>query len=216
MTKDTIVGFIKIGEKKFIEDLYINGTIFMNPISRFKEIEDNNLRGDTLEGSHYIEQGDFLKLKIKDKWIEFNRGVQDFNCQLYLDYDNVNGNIYSLYTLRMPVVSDKIIIDKKNLEFGDTFLLISYVDKFMSRVREQLDKENLKYKYGFVKYYYNKTFTGTAGVFHKSDKYAYQEEFRFFIETSGQGPLAFKIGSIKDISKVFNIEDLLDISIIKK
>ncbi len=42
----TIRMFLEFGCKKDITDLYLNGTIYMSPIQRFREIEDCELRGD--------------------------------------------------------------------------------------------------------------------------------------------------------------------------
>ncbi|MFP4042712.1 MAG: hypothetical protein ACLFT6_08170 [Bacteroidales bacterium] len=39
----------------------------MNPIKKFREIEDNCLRGDIHEGSHYVEQGNYLRIKLDSK-----------------------------------------------------------------------------------------------------------------------------------------------------
>lgn len=188
----------------------------MNTINRFKEIEDNFLRGDLQEGRHIVKQGDFLKLKINNKWIEFNKKNRDFNCQLYYEYERTNGNIFSLYTLFMPMTSNKIVVDKKNLEFGDTCLLISYTDEFMKRVSAEMEKKKINLQYGLVQYYNYKTFSGKAGVFHKSNKFEYQNEFRLFIENENIKSFILRLGSINDISKIFNSKDLLDITVEKK
>jgi hypothetical protein len=41
----TILAFLKFGVKEHILDLYENGTVYMNTIQYFKELEDKELRG---------------------------------------------------------------------------------------------------------------------------------------------------------------------------
>ena len=45
-----IKAFIKFGSEKNILDLYTNGTVFLNTIQYFRNIEDGELRGDKYEG----------------------------------------------------------------------------------------------------------------------------------------------------------------------
>jgi hypothetical protein len=208
-----LCAFIKIGQEQHIHDLYDNGTIYINIIARFKEIEDNFVRGDRYEGDYYVEQADFLKLYIKDKLIAFTKQTDDFNSQLYIEYQKTNGHIYSLYSLFTPEDSDKIIVDNRILDFGDTCLFIHNVDEFWNRLKSELEKNKLKFKYGFVKYYDYKTFIGRAGVFHKSNRFEYQNEFRVFIKDEIKNPLKILIGNLSDISKIFKSKDLLDIRI---
>ena len=98
MAQNALYGFIKLGKKEHIEDLLYNGTIYMNPIKKFKEIEDNHLRGDIHEGSHYVEQGNYLRIVLDGEVIDFHKVLKNFNCQLYREYNHADGNIYSLYS----------------------------------------------------------------------------------------------------------------------
>lgn len=215
MANKGLYGFFKIGKEEHIEDLYQNGTIFMNPVSKFKKIEDEHLRGDIHEGSHYVEQANFLRIKFEEQVLDLHDELQNFNCQIYREYKNTRGNIYSLYSFLVEEGQDKFIIDKRNLGFGDTCLFIQDPDEFINRIKKNLDKQNLKYHYGFVKYYDYKTFSGFAGVFHKSNKFEYQNEFRFFVEKNSDTPLVLKNGSISDISTKFRTKSSLNIEIIK-
>lgn len=217
MNKKEIVAFVKIGNKEHIEEFCHKGLIYMNPISFFKKIEDGKLRGDIHEGRHLVSQGDFIKLKINDDWLEFNKEKdQSFNCQFYQEYAKTKGNIFSMYTLFMPVNNENITVDKRNLEFGDYCLVITYTSEFMNRVKSSFEAMRIKLNYSFVNYYDYKTYSGKAGVFHKSNIYDYQNEFRLFYENENNTPFSLKIGSISDISKICKSQALLDIKVWRK
>lgn len=47
----SILVFLKFGEEKHIKDLFHNGSIYMNPIQYFRQIEDEPLRSDIYEGA---------------------------------------------------------------------------------------------------------------------------------------------------------------------
>ncbi len=217
MSQKEIVAFIKIGEKKHLEEFYHKGLIYMNPINFFKNIEDGKLRGDLHEGRHIVSQGDFIKLKINNDWLEFSKQKnQYFNCQFYQEYAKTKGNIFSMYTLFMPKEGELVSVDERNLEFGDYCLVITYTEEFINRVKASFEANSIKFKCGFVDYYNYKIFSGKAGVFHKSNIYDYQNEFRLFYENESDNPFSIRIGSISDISKIFKSQALLDIRIWRK
>ena len=101
------------------------------------------------------------------------------------------------------------------MEFGDTCLYIQDADTFISRVKRALDEKGLKYYYGMVRYYNYKEFSGHAGIFHKSNKFEYQNEFRFYVENKTNKPLLLNIGSIEDIATKLSSKSLMEIEIIE-
>jgi len=70
-----------------------------------------------------------------------------------------------------------------------------------------------EYEYGLVRYYETKKYSGPLNIFYKPDRFKYQKEFRFFVKRNESGPLKIKIGSIKDISYIFDITRLDKIGI---
>lgn len=217
MSQKEIVAFVKIGEKEHIDEFYYNGLIYMNPINYFKKIEDRKLRGDVHEGRCLVSQGDTIRLKLNNDWLEFSKETnQSFNCQYYQEYEKTKGNIFSMHTLFMPEDNEILTVDKRNQEFGDYCLIITYTEEFIKRVKASFEAKNIKLNYGLVKYYDYKTFSGKAGVFHKSNIYDYQNEFRLFCENESDNPFSIRIGSISDISKVFKSQDLSDIRVWRK
>lgn len=90
-----IKAFIKFGSEKNIIDLYNNGTVFLNAIQYFRNIEDGELRGDKYEGvSEVINSlpGTF-KIKKSEQEFRFEK------VHLRKSFKEILGNIYSLYAI---------------------------------------------------------------------------------------------------------------------
>lgn len=208
MTEIGLFFLIKIGKKKYMYELYEHGAIFMNNISYFRQYEDNELRGDKEEGIKGIEQIAHLKLLHNDKVIASgSSGRLKFH-----DYDN-DGNIYSLMAITSFEDPDSFQIDKKNKRFGDCFVVIAEVKDFIDRIEDKLKKLKFEYEYGLVRYYDLNKHSGPLDVFCKPNNFEYQKEFRFFVKRNETSPLKLKIGSIKDISYIFDINKLEKIGI---
>lgn len=206
MAKIGLFYLIKIGKEKYMNELYDHGVIFMNNIDYFRRYEDNELRGDKEEGIKGIEQAADIKLIHNGKLI-----AHGGSGQLKFHYYDNNGNIYSLMAITSLEDPDSFQIDGKNKRFGDYFVVITEVKDFIDRIEDKL--KGLKYEYGLVKYYDSKKYSGPLDVFCKPDNFEYQREFRFFVKRNKTGPLKLKIGSIKDISYIFNVDKLDKIGI---
>ena len=90
-----IKAFIKFGSEKNIIDLYNNGTVFLNTIQYFRNIEDGELRGDNYEGVSQIINSLPGTFKIKESGQEFKYE----KIHLRKSFREVLGNIYSLYAI---------------------------------------------------------------------------------------------------------------------
>ena len=89
----TIQIFLKFGNEDNINDLLHNGTIYLNSIQNFRKIEDKQLRGDKYEGVLSIKnypsgQFEIPSLNYKGDYLALH---------LFEKYEEVLGNIYSLY-----------------------------------------------------------------------------------------------------------------------
>lgn len=196
-----IVSLIKFGSEKDMADLVENGTIYMNPINKFRAIEDNNLRGDNYEGISQIwnlPSGQFVipSLNYKGNYISMH---------LRESYANTLGNIYSLYCISshgFEKPSD-FFFDERVKEFGSHFVLIKDLPEFFNRITSKLKLIGHKFHDGFVQYYDKNSINGKITVFQKPSEFAYQKEFRFYVDRPENMPLSFKIGSLKDIAELF-------------
>lgn len=199
---------IKIGKKKHMDELYEKGLIYMSNIDYFRKLEEKELRGDKNEGIIGLEQVSNVKLLHEGK--EIARG--DSGQLKFHAYEN-NGNIYSLIAITSQEDPEDFRINERNNNFGDCFVVITDVKEFIERIENELKRLKYEYEYGLVSYYDSKKHSGPLNVFSKADYFEYQKEFRFFVKRNETGPLIIKIGSIENISFIFDIEKLDKIEI---
>lgn len=205
---------LKFGQRKHIEDLYNNGTIYMNSINYFKRVEQNEQKKDDREGILHIKQISWLQLKIDDKIIEFSKtgtGNLITSAQYREEATELLGNIFSTYAITDELVSKTDIIDKRCAGLGDTILIITKPITFLKRVQQALESKNIEYKCDFVKYYDEHSYEGDLGFFYKPNHYTHQSEYRICIMNDKDEPYILTIGSIADISQICDISALENI-----
>jgi hypothetical protein len=206
-SEHTIKLFLKFGELKYIKDLYENGTVFLNSIQHFMELEDNGLRGDIYEGISKLRNlpsGDFeiKSLNHKGKYV---------SLQIRESYKEVVGNIYSLYAVSSQGFPNPLEfkIDNRNSEFGSHCLMIKNLPIFFKRIEQELKNSKLKFRHGFVKYYNASKTNGEITLFQKPLEYEHQKEFRFYVERDSIEPLILNIGSLKNIAEIYESNELI-------
>lgn len=206
--KDSIIlTFLKFGHEKHIVDAFDNGTIYMNPIQYFRNIEDEELRGDNYEGVTAIKnfppgQFEIPSLNFKGNYINFH--VRE-------SHEFVLGNIYSLYCISSLTIPSPLdfSIDPKNEKFGTHCLMIKDNKTFMELIMAELNSLKMKYHHGFVSYYDKKQFNGSINLFQKPMEFEYQKEFRFYIENDLTDPLIIKIGCLDKIAEIISMRDIM-------
>ncbi|HUX91217.1 MAG TPA: hypothetical protein VMV48_11080 [Gallionellaceae bacterium] len=191
-------------------DSFLNsGEMYCRALKKFKEIEDNETRGDRYEGlTHWIQPKDAiitLKLEksiegvpneiiIKENDLAAPTVIQsteyDFHnvyCMYAIAIDDFKFE-YSTEEERLALqkeinnkLSKQIEIDNKvSSELGNVAIVITNVKEFIGRVKEYSD-ENVHH--GFVEYFEEKSqtalFAGMNAIFKKRSIYAYQNEYRF-------------------------------------
>lgn len=210
MSPVNILTFIKFGSEKNILDLYENGTIYCNSIEYFRKLEDDLLRGDSYEGTFRITNfppGSEITVKLPNcQEIELTTA----NLHLREFYTDIRGNMYCLTALTREEVMNlgTLKLDPKNARFGSHFLLVRNNKQFFDRLIAGFEKENLKIFKDFVKYYDKRSINAELDIFHKSNEFEYQKEFRIIIKNEGQNPIKIQIGSLKEISQIFETKDL--------
>lgn len=193
----------KIGNYKFIKALYEEGCIYMNTLNTFWNIEDGGLRGDQNDGIHSIKKGTLgtasikggtsLPIRITDWTIE-ERPINPEKI-----------NIYSMYALRWD--SGHIQVDTRNIEFGDSTLVITNANEFLKRLSIKLKAAKRRYKCDLISYV-SDTYNGDIGLFKKTSKYSYQSEWRIACLGGDGKPLKLRLGSLKDISILVPTQEL--------
>lgn len=210
MSTVNILTFIKFGSEENIRDLQENGTIYCNTIEYFRQLEDNYLRGDSYEGTFKISNyppDSKITLYLQDK-----KEIELKTAKLHLRefYTDIKGNIYCLTAIKREEVVNlgTLTLDEKNKKFGTHFLLIKDNQEFFNRLIKGFEKENYDIRTGFVKYYDRHKINGELDIFHKSQEFEYQKEFRIIIKNERQSLIKIQIGSLKNISQVFETKDL--------
>jgi hypothetical protein len=65
----TIYGLVKIGERQHIEQLFRNGTAFLQTLKYFRDLEKDQERGDLTEGvSHFLAQSAIKTLTVDERF----------------------------------------------------------------------------------------------------------------------------------------------------
>jgi hypothetical protein len=200
--------FLKFGKEQDITDLYRNGTIYMSPIQRFRKIEYGELRGDLYEGASSIKN--YLPGQFEIPSIGFKG--KHIGIHLRESYENVLGNIYSLYCISSHGWENPndFKIDDRIKKFGSHCLMIKDNQKFLSLIEEKLNQLKIKFNHYLVEYYDKKAINRPISLFEKPLEYEYQKEFRFYAERDSTEPFVFKIGSLVDISELYSSNLIVD------
>lgn len=208
----TIKMFLKLGSLENITDLYENGTIYVNTIEFFTKIEDNELRGDNYEGASEIINSlpGIFRIPGIDRDFKYEK------VHLKKSYDQVVGNIYSLYCISSKGFLNPLDfrINEKNLRFGTHCLMIKDNQYFFDKIQSELKKNGFDFRHGFVNYYdkdriSNKKLT----LFDKPHEFEYQKEFRFYVHNDKLDPIKIQIGSLKDYAEIIQTKDLTELTL---
>lgn len=208
----TIKMFLKLGSLENITDLYENGTIYINTIEFFKKIEDNDLRGDNYEGTSEIINSLPGTFRIP----EIDRDIKYEKIHLKKSFDQILGNIYSLYCISSKGFPNPLDfkIDEKNLRFGTHCLMIKNSQYFFDKIKSELKNNGFDFRHGFVNYYDKDKITNKKlTLFDKPEEFEYQKEFRFYVHNNNLEPIKIQIGSLKDYAEIIETKDLTELKI---
>jgi len=208
-----ILMLVKIGQKDHIEQLQKSGLIYANTVGYFRQMKGEDfLRKDIREGAFNhipLRQGDTLAISVNNKTIPFQ--ISRGHINEYYTYMK-KLNLYCMMHFDPQDVNKTGIIDKRNIEFGDTSLFITNPKKFIDRIKDNAP-DFVKTFYGPIRYYdVNKKYEDLT-IFDKPDHFDFQKEFRFVFHGHGNGPLRFEIGSLKDISYMVEADKLTTVEI---
>ncbi len=193
-----VFSLIKMGTRKYMENLFYKGEIYMNTIDFYKNNENSEI-GDIYEGVDLIRDG--IIVNYKD-----NLDKQKLYCMWHIN--NVTpcetANCYH------DLDSGKVIQDI-NLNvyrnFGGSAVIIQNVKEFYRRIDLELSKLGLLQKNQIVTYYDEKTLQEKKiSPFMKRKKYNHQNEIRFLVNSGKSEPLIINIGSLDKIGHF--IEDV--------
>lgn len=205
--KHTIQVFLKFGQEKRILDLFENGTVYLNTVEYFRNVEDGLLRGDRYEGVSKITNLPPGKMTIS----ELNMTVDYLNIHLKEAYEKVLGNLYCVYCVSSHGWENPLDfkIDERNSGFGEYCLMIKQPGVFIQKIEDEIKRLNYKVHTGFVDYYDKNKINDKITLFQKPVEFEYQKEFRFYVKNEKIEPIKLNIGSMRDYSEIYKTEDIL-------
>ena len=213
-----ILSLIKFGQKEHLEEMLNNGTIYCNPIEYFRKLEDSELRGDSYEGTFKITNyppNSKIEITLHNN---LDKPIKLKTASLHLreHYSNIKGNLFCLYCLTSEDFKNinKFKIDLKNVGFGSHFLLLKDLKNILPRITNAFDNCEFEYVKGLVQYYDRRTKNGNVTPFEKPLEYAYQKEFRFFVNSGMQKPIKLHIGPLNDVAQIFEMSELQEMEYI--
>jgi hypothetical protein len=201
---------IKFGQEEHIKRLQ-QGHFYCKDIKYFTELEDGKARGDEFEAVielKYLENGT-LRLKPAQDANAPSKNLKVKDLLTKKHFHNPLGNLFCMSSLRVEVFNEPTMytIDRRFDSFGTHFLLITNQIDFNERLQNGLKNLEINYEHGLVQYLDLYKYTGEKNLFQKDNQYAWQEEYRIYFHSGKAVPFEFSIGSIEDISDVYELSN---------
>jgi hypothetical protein len=207
----TVNFLLKFGCTRDIQRLYKKGEIYMNTVQTFAELEKKEV-GDILERTVEIRNFDNGNLYLTNVETGKSLNLELQSGKYKKDYLGDLGNIYCTYSISALLLKRRLLhrVNKKMFTFGNHCLVIHNVPKFIELIENELKRRKLIYTNNLVQYRnFNKN-NHFVTYFHKSHLLSYQHEHRFVVLNKTGLPLVFQIGSLKNISEIYNSNDVLN------
>ena len=200
--------------------------IYAKRLSWFKQMEAEDASGrlDRHEGVVAWHQPDRITNLVINGWnlTPDLAGPVEMHCD-WLNYLNIYctyaGRILDVEPERIPheiphELKSQLAIPERCLSLGRYAVVIKYGPEFIRRVGEAAKNRRCRMWHGRVNYYNPDIYHGhhfnVEAAFWKQDRYSYQSEFRFAIDTQTEGaePVILEIGNIRDITLAFQTSEL--------
>lgn len=205
--KNKLFYLIRISKRAYLEDLQ-KGNLYMNHISTFQQSEDNYLRQDKLEGADSIDQVMWIKLMDEEgNTMEFN-SEQLNSAYVTSKPTEIDVSIFSFLAINKSLTTTTNKIDERNLEFGDSFMIVLNPPKLVQMFNQKAKELKLSNYWGPVNYYDRKNHIGELNLLSKPNEFQYQNEFRLIIENSNNEPFQINIGDLSSFTEIHPIEKL--------
>jgi len=212
-----LISAIKIGKEKNINKLYELGQVHFRPTKFFRKIENFNqlqyLRKDKYEGTSSIFKKGRLEL-FKDG----TKLAYSDKPELLIKDEKDEGFLFcftSIFENQVVIGGrNKLPINEKIKNFGDTALIIFNPKEFMSRLTNCLEAKHYNFRYHQVTYMKIEEQNYLYSIFCKPHQYEYQNEGRIFInKIELEEYINIEIGSLLDIAIKIPIDKLKDIEL---
>lgn len=210
-TECTGIVLVKFQDEQYIKPFYEKGLVYMNPLSFFQKIKNNDIRGDKNENLTRILQSESILVN--------NVSVPIMgHIELYDPNDDID-KFTHIFCMSSLCSGDNIgkngkIFDERIHNFGNHLVIVHNLKEFFNRLKAAVhklikNKRILGCKTDRVIYINENKYSGKTNVFNKFSSYSWQKEWRLAIRTNKdtKQPFHFEIGGISDISKILDTND---------
>ena len=197
----------------------MQGTIFANPLSYFKQMEERDIRRDTNEGIMTMPLTEGLRLELTSTAMDHPIVMKrdDLAEPPTLQprwFDAINLFCMHIVDIHREGNTGTLKVPTRAMSFGRHAVVILDVYEFIRRVKEAVNRAGYRLSYKSVEYY-----DPTVGmhtnpatlepIFTKRNNYQEEQEFRFAIDRmlAIPTPLELDIGPIQDIAKLIVLGD---------
>ena len=200
---------IKFQQLNFLEELRNKGKFYCNTREFFRDLElkeQKKGKGDKFEQTHSIENTKSTRIEITNE--DGSYKDENFYQGRIITYDIINlGQIYCF--TKIDSYSELKHLDDRILSWSDYFLIINNSELLINRISSKLKQLNIDNEIRKIEYKNLQTKSIIKmDPFIKNIDFAYQQEFRIFLNTNGNKPFEFEIGSIEDISEIIQIKEI--------
>ncbi len=200
----------KFGQEEHLTSFRNQGQMHMRTMRYFAGEESENLaRGDRFEGAARLFQPADLRMTISHPLVGTHEvDPKDLVGPVVMSYNSeADQNIFCMFSLTEPM--SKPLLHENHLRLGTHFLLVLNCIEFFRRVHKALVNLGLRGTRGLVEYYDDTSYTGNIGPFRKSNRFAYQKEYRVVVQPGIPPFRNLMIGNISDITTpVLPLSDL--------
>ena len=204
----------KISKIEFLRQLQ-NGSVYMNRLDFYTK-KENQTNGDG-----FLDREEGLVCKEVD--ITFESNGQKIVFENASACMGMATPVFCCSRLRIPDMTDgtrkeinidpRLIDDFTNGNAAEYGVLFMSKEGFLQRVKDAVEKQNLIYFMGTVRY---KDFENSPenindfpkAIFRKNPQYSYQNEYRIALRKAVIESFRLEIGDISDISYLGNLEML--------
>jgi hypothetical protein len=199
------LGLIKFGARVHMQQLIDEGLLYFQTIEHFRQLERDQLRGDSSEGLTNFYHPPLIELQFTNEAgesIKFSGKDGTLAGPVRISTDQVTGlHVFCLYAItgRNPA---SMYIDPSNFAFGDTCVMIYDSETFLRRVMAALRTTGFWAKVDLVEYVDRNVHSGGMGPFRKFREFEKQSEFRIALATRKTGPFIVRVGSLHDVAEL--------------
>jgi|TARA_B110001469_G_C9470134_1_gene236336 hypothetical protein len=189
------LGLIRFGSHNYLKEFRETGKMYMNTLTYFRNLEDDDERSDISEGLSYSRHAEGEMVTI---------GSDDFTIRGQVKMNDSNSCNYKIFSLYGQNEKNLNRINNRMLEFGDSAVIITEPSSFLDRFIRAAEQLKIEYSFQPVEYVSKEEYCGHMGPYRKYSDLKYQSEFRIVMKLEHSKPLKdFYIGDIRDITKIY-------------